>query len=220
MSKAVVLKKGFFVAGHPRSGTSLVCQLAESGGVSFPSDFEGDEYNKEGYYELAEAKELSKNLLAEAMTPENTRTMNKIVRRLNEVEGWPGLKLVRIPAIFFYRHLTKNMKAIFVYRNPANVKASLFKRGLGEFPISWLKNSNALVAAHENIEDSIIVSYESLLKQEKHVREGFSSLGLDVDLERVMPERQTQKDSRIYLTEDEQNLYALLQELEKESCHQ
>ncbi len=218
MAKAVVLKKGFFVAGHPRSGTSLVCQLAESGGVDFPSDFEGDEYNKEGYYELAEAKELSKNLLAEAMTPENTRKMNDIVRKLNDIDGWPGLKLVRIPAIFFYRHLAKKMKAIFVYRNPANVKASLFKRGLGEFPISWLKNSNALIAAYENIEDSIIVSYESLLEQKQHVRAGFSRLGLEVDLQRVMPDRQTQKDSRIYLTEDEKNMYSLLQKLEKESC--
>jgi len=55
MVKPKILKDVVIVAGHPRSGTSLACQLVESAGVKFPSDFEGDEYNKSGYYELAAA---------------------------------------------------------------------------------------------------------------------------------------------------------------------
>ncbi|MFB6344465.1 MAG: hypothetical protein ABEK50_01650 [bacterium] len=103
MTDAVVMEKSVLVGGHPRSGTSLVCQLVESGGIEFPSDFEGDEYNQGGYYEMEVAKEVSKDVLEEAMTPENTEKMNQVVRRLNDVKGWSGLKIVRIPSMFFYR---------------------------------------------------------------------------------------------------------------------
>ncbi len=218
MTKAVVLKKCLIVAGHPRSGTSLACRLAQSAGVGFPSDFEGDQYNKSGYFELEESKQLSKQLLSEAMTDENTKMMNSVVRRLNEVEGRAGLKLVRVPAFFFYRHVTNDMKAIFVFRHPANVKASLFKRGIGEFPIPWEKNNNALIAAYENCENSIMVSYESILKRASHVERGFEKLGLEVDYSCIKTEQQTQKNSRLYITNDEYNLYTRLKELESESC--
>jgi hypothetical protein len=218
MVDAVMLQESVIVAGHPRSGTSLACQLVESAGVDFPSDFEGDQYNKGGYYELEESKELSKSLIDEAMTEENTKEMNTIVRRLNDFSGLSGLKIVRIPALFFYRHIAKDLRVVFVYRNPANVKASLLKRGIGGFPISWFDNNNALVAGYENTERSIVVSYESLLNREDHVAAGFENLDLDVDLSLVSPDERTQSDSRICLTRNEQNLYDRLNELETESC--
>jgi len=37
----IVLKNGIFVVGHPRSGTSLACQLLKSAGSTFPPDFGG-----------------------------------------------------------------------------------------------------------------------------------------------------------------------------------
>lgn len=216
MVDAVVLKKGIIVAGHPRSGTSLVCQLVESAGIDFPSDFEGDEYNRAGYYEMDDAKEASKRIIDEAMTEENTELMNAVVRRLNDVDGWAGLKVVRIPALFFYRHLTKNLKTVLVFRHPANVKASLFKRGISAFPISWMKNHNALIAAYENIEDSILVSYESLIEGEDHVGEAFERLDLDVDMGIVDAGQQTQSNSQVYVTEDELALYERLRSMERQ----
>jgi len=87
MTKPIALEKSVIVAGHPRSGTSLACQLVESGGVSFPSNFEGDQYNQAGYYEMAESKEVSKLLLKEAMTEENTEKMNAVIKRLNDKAG-------------------------------------------------------------------------------------------------------------------------------------
>lgn len=218
MVDAVMLQESVIVAGHPRSGTSLACQLVESAGVDFPSDFEGDQYNKAGYYELEQSKELSKNLIDEAMTEDNTKEMNTIVRRLNDFSGTSGLKIVRIPALFFYRHIAKDLRVVFVYRNPANVKASLLKRGIGGFPISWFDNNNAAVAGYENTERSIVVSYESLLEKEDHVVTGFENLGLDVDMDPVSRDQRTQSDSRICLTRDEENLYERLRELEEESC--
>lgn len=218
MVDAVMLQESVIVAGNPRSGTSLACQLVESAGVDFVTDIAGDQYNKGGYYELERSKELSKNLIDEAMTEENTQEMNTIVRRLNNFSGLGGLKLVRIPAFFFYRHIAQGLRVVFVYRNPANVKASLLKRGIGRFPISWFDNNNALVAGYENTERSIVVSYESLLNREDHVAAGFKKLDLEVDLGLVSPDQRTQGDSRICLTRDEQNLYDRLNELETESC--
>lgn len=218
MVKPLVLNKSVIVVGHPRSGTSLACQLVESAGVHFPSDFEGDDYNQEGYYEMALSKEVSKKLIKKAMTEENTELTNKIIRRLNEVRGWSGLKLVRIPALFFYRHLAKEIKLVGVFRHPANVKASLFKRGIAEFPISWIKNNNALIAGYENIENSIIIEFESLIERAPHIGQGFHKLGLDVDINVVKQDLQTQKESQVYITKDELNLYERLKKLEKESC--
>jgi len=217
MVDAVVLKKAVVVAGHPRSGTSLVCQLVESAGVKFPSDFEGDEYNRGGYFELDVAKEVSKQVLDEAMTPEVTRKMNQVVRKLNRMEDWGGLKLVRIPAIFFYRHLAKHLKAVFVFRHPADVKASMFKRGIREFSVPWLKNNNALIAGYENIEDSVILSYESILNRASHVQSALETIGLSIDEEIIDPDQQTQSDSELYVTEDERKLYQRLRRLEKNS---
>lgn len=218
MTKPIALEKSVIVAGHPRSGTSLACQLVESGGVSFPSDFEGDQYNQAGYYEMEESKEVSKLLLKEAMTEENTEKMNAVIKRLNDKQGWSGLKLVRVPAIFFYRHVAKKIKMVGVFRKPSNVKASLFKRGISEFPLSWMKNANALIAAYENIERSILISYESLLEEAPHVEEGFEKIEIDFDRTIIDSDQQTQQDSRVFVTEHENRLYERLKELERESC--
>lgn len=214
MTKAVVLQDGVIVAGHPRSGTSLACQLVESAGVDFPTDFEGDEYNEEGYYETRLGKQVSRRLMDKAMTEENTHMMNKVVRRLNDVEGPAGFKIVRVPALFFYRHVAKNLRTVLIFRHPSNVKASLFKRGIGAFSVPWLKNNNALIAARENIPESILVSYRSLVEEPERAEESFGKLGLDVDMDVIDRERRTQVDSRVYATRDERNLYERLRELE------
>ncbi|MEI6614133.1 MAG: hypothetical protein WCL37_04485, partial [Chrysiogenales bacterium] len=116
--RPIVLKNGIFVVGHPRSGTSLACQLLKSAGVDFPSDFGADEYNKSGYFELELAKELEKKLIDKAMTEENIIEINKIIERLNNTPGLSGLKIVHIPALFFFRHLAKNIRVVFIFRNP------------------------------------------------------------------------------------------------------
>jgi len=215
--KVKILKNIVFVAGHPRSGTSLACQLLESAGVKFPSDFRGDEYNHKGYYEILSSKELSKKLIKEAMTVENTIEMNKIVDRLNEYHAYSGLKLVRIAALFFYRHISKNMRAVFVFRNPADVKASLLRRGIAEFRPNWLENNNALIAAYENTKKSIIISFETLINGGENVKNAFDKIDFDIELNIIKPEQRTQKKSRMLITNEEKRLYNVLKELEAES---
>ncbi len=214
-----VLKNGIFVVGHPRSGTSLACQLLKSAGVDFPSDFGADEYNKSGYFELQTGKELEKKLIDKAMTEENVIELNKIVERLNSGSGLTGLKIVHVPALFFFRHIAKDkkMRVVFIFRNPADVKSSMYKRGISQFKLSWFENNNALVAAHENIPKSIIISYEALLTGHPGIRNAFKKLGFNVDMDVIRKEEQTQKNSRIVLSTDEIKLYKLLRKLEKSS---
>lgn len=213
-----VLKNGIFVVGHPRSGTSLACQLLESAGVRFPSDLGADEYNRFGYFELGSAKELEKRLLETAMTDDNVRELNRIVDRLNSGAELTGLKIVHVPAIFFYRHIAKNLRVVFVFRHPADARASLLRRGIAQFRLSWLENNNALVAAYENIPKSIVVSYETLLAGKESVRSAFLKLGFKVDLGVAKEAERTQANSRMVISADELRLYRLLQKLEKESC--
>jgi hypothetical protein len=217
--RPIVLKNGIFVVGHPRSGTSLACQLLKSAGVDFPSDFGGDEYNKSGYFELETGKELEKKLIDKAMTEENVVEMNKIVERLNGGQGLTGLKIVHVPALFFFRHIAKDKKirVVFIFRNPADVRSSMFKRGISQFKLSWFDNNNALVAAHENIPKSIVVSYEALLAGHAGIKKAFKKIGFTVDMSVIRKEEQTQKNSRIVLTADEQRLYKVLRRLEKNS---
>ena len=138
----IVLKNGIFVAGHPRSGTSLACKLLESAKVTFPSDTQSDTYNKDGYFELLSAKELEKKLIEKAMTDENIVEINKVIRTLNNTEGLAGLKIVHIPSLFFYNHLAKNIRVLFIFRHPADVKASMLRRGISDFKLDWFDNNN------------------------------------------------------------------------------
>ena len=153
------------------------------------------------------------------MTEENVVEMNKIVERLNNTPGLSGLKIVHVPALFFFRHIAKDKKirVVFIFRNPADVKSSMFKRGISQFKLSWFDNNNALVAAHENIPKSIVISYEALILGRPGVKKAFKKIGFNVDMNVIRKEEQTQKNSRIVLTADEKKLYKVLQKLEKNS---
>jgi len=213
----LVLQNGIIVAGHPRSGTSLTCKLVESAGVHFPSDIKSDEYNKDGYFELFTAKELEKNLIDEAMTDENISEMNKMIKLLNETKGLTGLKIVHIPALFFYRHVAKNLRVIFVFRDPADTRSSMLRRGISQFKLSWFENNNALIAAHENIPKSIVISYETLIEGNTNIKKAFKKLGFQVDMGVIKRSHQTQKNSQMIITSEELKLYKYLKKLEKQS---
>lgn len=215
----VVLKNGIVVAGHPRSGTSLTCKLLESAGVIFPSDIEADNYNKDGYFELANAKELEKNLIEHAMTDKNCLEMNKIVRTLNDAKGLTGLKIVHIPALFFYKHIAKNLRVVFVFRDPADTQSSMLRRGISSFKLDWFRNNNAMIAAHENIEKSIILSYETLLEGNPAIKKAFKKIGFNVDLSVIKKEHRTQENSHMIVTREEMKLFKYLKKLERKSLN-
>jgi hypothetical protein len=189
----------------------------DTAGVHFPSDLGADNYNKDGYYELSFAKELEKNLIEHAMTDANIQEMNKIVKLLNETKGLTGLKVVHIPAVFFYKHIAKNLRVIFIFRNPSDVKASMLRRGISQFKLNWFENNNALVAAHENLPKSIVISYETLMSGAPAIKKAFKKLGFTIDTGVIKQEHRTQENSNMIITADEKKLYNYLKKLEKQS---
>jgi hypothetical protein len=216
--KPLVLQNGIFVAGHPRSGTSLVCKLLESAGVHFPSDLGADKYNQDGYFEFSTAKELEKKLIDEAMTEKNIIELNKVVKILNETQGLTGLKVVHVPSLFFYNHIAKNIRVVFVFRNPADVRSSMLRRGISRFKLDWFENSNAIIAGHENIPKSIVIGYESLIDGKPDtIKKAFKKLGFNVNPDVIKEDRRTQKNSKMIITQEEIRLYKLLKTLEKQS---
>lgn len=214
--KSKVINDILMVVGHPRSGTSLVCQLVKAAGITFPSDYEGDEFNKRGYFELKRVNKLSGKLIKEAMTTKNTMEMNKIVAEFNTFPSSVGVKIIKIPSLFFYKHISKRMRVIFIFRNPADVKASMLKRGIASFSLDWFTNNNALIAGYENIHNSIIISYETLLNNPERAKKIFEKIGLVIDPNLIQSEERTQYQSRIILRPEEKEMYEKLKELEVE----
>jgi len=99
------------VSGLPRSGTSMMMQMLEAGGVEIIADFEraADPDNPEGYYELERVKQIDGG--------EETAW-------LSEIRG----KAIKIVS-HYLRYLpdTNNYRVIFVHRNLDEILASQAK---------------------------------------------------------------------------------------------
>ena len=99
------------VSGLPRSGTSMMMQMLEAGGIEIIADFEraADPDNPEGYYELERVKQIDGG----AETAWLTGIRGK------------GIKIVS----HYLRYLpdTNNYRVIFVHRNLDEILASQAK---------------------------------------------------------------------------------------------
>jgi 16S rRNA G1207 methylase RsmC len=99
------------VSGLPRSGTSMVMQMLEAGGVEIVADFAraADPDNPEGYYELERVKDLDRG------------------RETAWLAGIRG-KAVKIVSHYLrYLPHTNNYRVIFVHRNLDEILASQAK---------------------------------------------------------------------------------------------
>jgi len=99
------------VSGLPRSGTSMVMQMLEAGGVEIVADFEraADPDNPEGYYELERVKQIDRGEATAWLVDARGRAI-KIVSH-------------------YLRYLpdTNNYRVIFVHRDLGEVLASQAK---------------------------------------------------------------------------------------------
>lgn len=212
MSELEQVEDAVVVGGHPRSGTSLACQVTETSGVNFEQEMGEDAYNKGGYYEMEGVKEFSSKLTREGMNKENAEKLNEIAKRLKDLEKPRGIKLVHLPAIYYFNQIFKQPKLVLIYRNPLEVKSSLFRRGFSSFPIPWGKNNNALLSLYQNYENSILVSYKDILKKKESVKDKFASIGLNIDFSPVKSDWKTQESPKLGLSPKEERVYKILEE--------
>jgi hypothetical protein len=93
----------------------------------------------------------------------------------------------------------------------------MLRRGISSFEPDWFTNNNALIAAYENIEDSILLSYETLLTERQKVQKLFQKIDLEIDASLIKTGQRSQKHSNIVLEDREIKLYEKLKELEAQN---
>lgn len=93
----------------------------------------------------------------------------------------------------------------------------MFRRGFSEFPIPWAKNNNAVLALLQDQEQSILISYEDIMKKKEKLKQKFKSLDLDIDFSPVKSGWRTQKSPNLGLSEKEEKVYKILEEMNEKN---
>lgn len=176
------------VSGLPRSGTSMMMQILQAGGMQIITDQErsADDDNPRGYLELERVKKLK-----EGDTAWVAETQGKAVKVISALlEHLPAAHQYRV--IFMQRELAEvlaSQKQMLVRRGEATDKvsdealAAMFSRHLAKVE-DWL-------AQQPNIQ-TLYVPYAALLDNPTSYVDGvvdFLGLPLDIDAMRAVPDR-------------------------------
>ncbi|MGA2356739.1 MAG: hypothetical protein ABSG02_19770 [Terriglobales bacterium] len=167
------------VSGLPRSGTSLMMQMLDAGGLPVLSDGErkADTDNPKGYLEWERIKQLPKNpgIIAEAE--------GKVVKAVSEFIMWlPSSHGYRI--IFMQRPLPEVLKSQDeMLRRRGNADLVADNSAMEEFFHRHLIEVNQWLASHANMKVTR-VHYHRVLREPKVVAEevaAFLESPLDID---------------------------------------
>jgi len=166
------------VSGLPRSGTSLIMQMLEKGGLELLTDNvrKADESNPRGYFEY-----------------EKVKTLQRVASWLAEADG----KAVKIIAqLLKYLPHTYDYKVIFIERNIDEVLQSQEKmlNTLGRKPQSnndilaktfrrQITDTKKWFEGQHNI-SALFISYNDAIFQQKKIAEDINTfLGLDLNID-------------------------------------
>jgi hypothetical protein len=171
------------VSGLPRSGTSLMMNMLQAGGVPLVQDGErtADDDNPRGYFELERVKQLTKGDVA----------------WVDEAHG----KAVKVIS-YLLEHLpdTSSYKVLFMRRRLPEVLASqkkmLARRGEPTDTIpdaqmaalfeKHLQKIDAWVASRPNVSVLDVPYHEIAEQPERHVDRIIAFLGLELDREKML----------------------------------
>lgn len=169
------------VSGLPRSGTSLMMQMLEAGGMSILSDYQraADEDNPGGYYEYEPVKQLKSN----PASIEAAR--GKVVKIISEL-------LTAVPPHYRYT-------VIFMRRSMAEILASqrhmLIRRGkatdniddaaLGALFEKHLRRVESWLAQQQHIQTCFISYNELVANPPPHIQTVNRCLGGQLDEQRM-----------------------------------
>ncbi len=189
--------QAFVILGLQRSGTSMIGQILEGGGVYLgesSSMKKIDFRNPKGFAENEEVFDALRSMLRQAgykndfkvdggleakgITAKISRMFSRLrlqraLSRLSCKKTW-GLK--SFPVFFYYLkpYLPKKTKVIGIYRNPWSVAESFMKAWEGgrytfDQVIDIWTAANRDLLFHLSSFDSILISYDDLLDNEKSV---------------------------------------------------
>src|SRR3954447_18572069 len=166
------------VSGLPRSGTSLMMNMLQAGGVPIVTDElrTADDDNPKGYFELEQVKQLSKGDVA-WVSGAHGKAVKVISALLEHLPPSSAYKIVfmrrRLPEVLASQRKMLERRGEPTDTVPDQMMASLFEKHLQKIE-GWM-------ASQPNI-DVLYVPYHELAEApETHVDQIVAFLGLDLD---------------------------------------
>jgi len=169
------------VSGLPRSGTSMMMQILEAGGLNILTDKkrEADNNNPKGYYEFEKVKKL---MIDKSWLPEAKGKVVKIIAQL--LPFLPDNFNYKI--IFMQRDMTEVLKSQqIMLGKEKDVKSRTFPTGLNDAFTKQLDRVSSWIESKSNI-DIININYSDMIDSPESEIESLASfLDKDFDLQKI-----------------------------------
>jgi hypothetical protein len=171
------------VSGLPRSGTSLMMNMLQAGGVPIVTDAQrtADDDNPKGYFELERVKQLSRGDVT-WVEEAHGKAVKVISALLEHLPAGSSYKILfmrrRLPEVLASQKKMLERRGEPTDTVPDAMMASLFEKHLQKIE-GWM-------AAQSNMQ-VLYVPYHELAEQpERHVDEIVGFLGLELDRARML----------------------------------
>jgi hypothetical protein len=171
------------VSGLPRSGTSLMMNMLQAGGVPIVTDAQrtADDDNPKGYFELERVKQLGKGDVA-WVEEAHGKAVKVISALLEHLPTTSSYKIVfmrrRLPEVLASQKKMLERRGEPTDAVPDAMMASLFEKHLQKIE-GWM-------AAQPNMQVLYVPYHEIAEQPERHVDQIIGFLGLELDRDRML----------------------------------
>ncbi|MGE3273025.1 MAG: sulfotransferase, partial [Chloroflexota bacterium] len=180
---AAVAAPVIVVSGLPRSGTSLMMNMLQAGGVPIVTDElrTADDDNPKGYFELEQVKQLSRGDVA-WVHDAHGKAVKVISALLEHLPPTSSYKILfmrrRLPEVLASQKKMLERRGEPTDTVPDAMMASLFEKHLAKIE-AWM-------AAQSNMSVLYLPYHEVAEQPERHVDEIISFLGVPLDRQKML----------------------------------
>lgn len=216
VSKVERLDEAVFVIGHPRSGTSVSCQLlASSDDVTWMNKTGSNDDNPYGYYEYKPFLQESVRFIQETFDVSRLNKIQELLNNFEELSNPPGLKMLHAHSWYNWKDFFHETKNLIIFRHPSRCRKSNWKHKLN-WPIDWHSTNNAIISVFEDADNAVLISLECLMKHTEAVADLIEEdLGLEVDPNVVDVDEYNVKETNVVAGDLEMIVYERLKEIEE-----
>lgn len=210
-------KPAVFAIGHPRSGTSVSCQLLNtSDEVEWLTNTGEGPDNPYGFYEYGPFLEQSVSFIQQQWDITQAEEVNGVLQTMRHLENLPGTKILHAHSWYNWKQFFDGTKNLLIFRHPCNARKSLWNHRLN-WPIDWYTTGNVQIGIYEDAENAVLVRFKRLMQEPERVTDLIEDeLGLEVDPGVVDADEWHQKETDTIVGNLESMVFDTLCELEKE----
>lgn len=210
-------KTPVFAIGHPRSGTSVSCQLLETADdVEWLTNTGSDADQKFGYYEYGPFLSQSVNFLQEQWDITQADQVNSVLQTMDKLSYNPGCKLLHPHSWYNWKQFfQEDSKNLLIFREPQLSRKSIWQHKLN-WPFDWYTTCNVQIGIYEDAENALLVRFKRLMQEPEKVADKVKEeLDLEVDPGIVDQDEWHQKSSETIVGNLEEMVFDKLCELEE-----